>query len=93
MVTFHAILVVKKASLSELYELTSDIKVVAKFAGHASIKTTEIYAKARDSKVVEAANLFDEKLKGLAAIGSKSQNQSNEASGKLLKIQGIERVE
>lgn len=86
---FRGTHILRHASLTELYELTSDIKVVAKFAGHASIKTTEVYAKARDSKIAEATVLFDKKLEGLAAIGSKSKNQSTDASVKLLKIQGL----
>lgn len=89
---FRGTHLLRHASLSELYALTSDIKVVAKFAGHASIKTTEIYAKARNPKMSEATALLDEKLKGLSAIVSKSKDHGVEGSCKLLEFQGLEKV-
>lgn len=87
---FRGTHLLRHASLTELYDSIPDLKMVAKFAGHSSTKATEIYAKARGSKMQEAALLMDEKMKGLSAIGSKAVNQSFEASGKLLEFQGLE---
>lgn len=52
----------RHASLSEVYEKTKDLKVTADLGGHASIVTTQRYAKARDHSVREAQERMSREL-------------------------------
>ena len=59
---FRATHILRHAALAEAYSASHNILVVQKFAGHASLRATEKYAKARDEQIVEVQKKMDERL-------------------------------
>lgn len=57
----------RHASLTEVYHQSKDIKTTAHLAGHASIATTQRYAKARDSQARQTQERMSEEL--MAVLG------------------------
>lgn len=59
---FTATHILRHASLVEAYSATKNILAVQKLAGHASLKATEKYAKARDEQMIEVQQKMDGRL-------------------------------
>ena len=59
---FTATHILRHASLVEAYSATKNILAVQKLAGHASLKATEKYAKARDEQMIDVQQKMDGRL-------------------------------
>lgn len=56
---------IRHAAISEYYDTCRDILATARIAGHADLRATERYAKARDERVAEYQKQMDGKLQSI----------------------------
>lgn len=58
------------------------IESIAKMLGHSDLKTTQIYARILDQKILDEIDLVKDKLKGLNEDFMRSSISSKDESGK-----------